>query len=91
MQCSARTKSGERCKNKAQANAGFCAVHSKLAEDGRSRFEYDVFLSYSSKDKKTVHALAERLREDGLRVWLDAWVIQPDSSLSPRERARVAL
>ncbi|NQT13008.1 MAG: TIR domain-containing protein, partial [Planctomycetes bacterium] len=41
------------------------------------QFEYDVFLSYSSKDKKTVHTLAERLRGDGLRVWLDAWVIQP--------------
>jgi GTPase SAR1 family protein len=42
-----------------------------------TRFEYDVFLSYSSEDKETVHALAERLKKDGLRVWLDAWVIQP--------------
>jgi hypothetical protein len=40
-------------------------------------FEYDVFLSYSSKDKKTVHALAERLKQDGLRVWLDAWQPYP--------------
>ena len=40
-------------------------------------FDYDVFLSYSTKDKKTVHGLAERLKQDGLRVWLDAWVIQP--------------
>ena len=40
-------------------------------------FEYDVFLSYSSKDKKTVHALAERLRRDGVRVWLDGWEIEP--------------
>lgn len=40
-------------------------------------FEYDVFLSYSSKDKETVHALAERLKKDGLRVWLDAWEIRP--------------
>ena len=39
-------------------------------------FEYDVFLSYSSKDKKTVHALATRLKKEGLRVWLDAWVIR---------------
>jgi GTPase SAR1 family protein len=44
-------------------------------------FEYDVFLSYSSKDKKTVHALAKRLKQDGLRVWLDAWVIQPGDSI----------
>ena len=40
-------------------------------------FEYDVFLSYSSKDKETVHVLAELLKEDGLRVWLDKWEIKP--------------
>lgn len=40
-------------------------------------FAYDVFLSYSSKDKETVHALAERLKKDGLHVWLDVWVIHP--------------
>jgi len=45
-------------------------------------FEYDVFLSYSSKDKKTVHALATRLKKDGLRVWLDAWVIKPGDPIS---------
>jgi hypothetical protein len=44
-------------------------------------FEYDVFLSYSSKDKKTVHDLAERLKKDGLRVWLDAWAIKPGDSI----------
>jgi hypothetical protein len=41
------------------------------------QFEYDVFLSYSSKDKPTVQELAERLKQDGLRVWLDNWVINP--------------
>jgi hypothetical protein len=40
-------------------------------------YPYDVFLSHSSKDKPTVRALAERLKADGLRVWLDEWVIQP--------------
>ena len=44
-------------------------------------FEYDVFLSYSSKDKKIVHALARRLKRDGLRVWLDAWSIRPGDSI----------
>ncbi|HRW10048.1 MAG TPA: toll/interleukin-1 receptor domain-containing protein, partial [Caldilineaceae bacterium] len=43
----------------------------------RTTFDYDVFLSHSSKDKPTVRALAERLRADGLRVWLDEWVIEP--------------
>ena len=40
-------------------------------------FEFDVFLSHNSADKPVVKELAERLRDDGLRVWLDDWVIQP--------------
>lgn len=44
-------------------------------------FEYDVFLSYSSKDAETVHPLADRLRDDGVRVWLDNWSIQPGDSI----------
>ena len=44
-------------------------------------FEYDVFLSYSTKDTEIVHALAERLRDDGVQVWLDAWIIQPGDSI----------
>jgi hypothetical protein len=39
-------------------------------------FDYDVFLSHSSKDKPAVRELAERLKGDGLRVWLDEWVVQ---------------
>lgn len=44
-------------------------------------FEFDVFLSYSSKDISTVHALAESLKRDGLRVWFDKWEIQPGDSI----------
>lgn len=39
-------------------------------------FDYDVFLSHSSKDKDIVRPLAERLRADGLRVWFDEWEMQ---------------
>jgi hypothetical protein len=31
-------------------------------------FQYDVFLSHSTKDKAVVRPLAERLRKDGLKV-----------------------
>lgn len=44
-------------------------------------FEFDVFLSHSSKDKPIVRALAERMRQDGLRVWLDEWEIQLGDSV----------
>jgi|HubBroStandDraft_6_1064221.scaffolds.fasta_scaffold169089_2 hypothetical protein len=47
-------------------------------------FCYDVFLSHSSKDKTVVRRLAERLRGDGIRVWLDEWEIRPGDSI-PRK------
>ena len=37
-------------------------------------FSFDVFLSYSAKDKAVVRPLAKRLRQDGLKVWFDEWV-----------------
>jgi hypothetical protein len=57
-------------------------------------FTHDVFLSYSSKDKRGVRALAERLRKDGLRVWFDDWVLKPGDSIPAKieeglERSRV--
>jgi small GTP-binding protein len=47
-------------------------------------FTYDVFLSHSSKDKPVVRGVAERLRKDGLRVWLDEWVLKPGDSIPAR-------
>jgi hypothetical protein len=44
------------------------------------RFSYDVFLSHNAKDKPRVRVwLAERLKQAGLRVWLDEWIIQPSN------------
>jgi len=40
-------------------------------------FEYDVFLSHSSLDKPAVRELADRLKNDGLRVWFDEWELEP--------------
>jgi hypothetical protein len=44
-------------------------------------FTYDVFLSHSSKDKAVVHQLAQKLKSDGLRVWLDAWEIRAGDNI----------
>ncbi|MEH2183161.1 TIR domain-containing protein [Nostoc sp.] len=46
-----------------------------------NQFAFDVFLSYSTKDKVIVHDLAKRLKNDAVRVWLDAWVIEPGDSI----------
>lgn len=44
-------------------------------------FTYDVFLSHNRQDKPRVRALAQRLKEAGLRVWLDEWVIRPGDDI----------
>ncbi len=44
-------------------------------------FEFDVFLSHSTKDKAIVRPIAERLRQDGLTVWFDEWVLKPGDSI----------
>jgi hypothetical protein len=49
-------------------------------------FKFDVFLSHSSKDKEVVRDIAERLREDGLRVWFDDWEISPFTMKSRRAK-----
>ncbi|HEY0100016.1 MAG TPA: TIR domain-containing protein [Pyrinomonadaceae bacterium] len=49
-------------------------------------FKYDVFLSYSSKDKAVVRPIAERLRADGMRVWFDEWEIKLWHSKAAREK-----
>ena len=59
-----------------------------------NEFAYDVFLSHSAKDKAVVRPLAERLRQDGLKVWFDEWVLKPGDSIPAKieeglERSRV--
>jgi hypothetical protein len=44
-------------------------------------FHFDVFLSHSSKDKAVARAVADRLRQDGLRLWFDEWEIRPGDSI----------
>src|SRR5262249_16546843 len=47
-------------------------------------FQFDVFLSYSSKDRAIVRDVARRLRGDGLRVWFDEWEIRPGDMIQKR-------
>jgi len=44
-------------------------------------FTYDAFLSHSSKDKAVVRAIAIRLKEAGLRLWFDEWVLKPGDNI----------
>ena len=44
---------------------------------------YDVFLSHNSDNKAAVAALAHRLREEGLRPFLDQWRLVPGALSLP--------
>ncbi len=44
-------------------------------------FEYDVFLSYSSKDREKVALIASRLQTDGVRVWFDQLILRPGAHI----------
>ena len=55
-----------------------------MAGPARTPYRYDVFLSHSSADNPVVRELAEGLREAGLRVWLDEWILQPGDLISAK-------
>jgi hypothetical protein len=44
-------------------------------------FTHDVFLSHSAKDKDVVRAVAERLRADRLRAWVDESETRPGGNI----------
>jgi tetratricopeptide (TPR) repeat protein len=61
-----------------------------------NQFTFDVFLSYSSKDRDVVRDIAERLKDGGLNVWFDEWKIKPGDNIPHKieeglERSRVLL
>lgn len=47
-------------------------------------FEYDVFLSHADEDGDWCEHLAQRLRDEGVRVWFDKWELQPGDHLIAR-------
>ena len=49
-----------------------------------SKFQYDVFLSHNSKDKREVEAIAQALKKKGIRPWLDKWDLAPGDILNDK-------
>ena len=50
-------------------------------------FQYDLFLSHGAKDKAVVSPLAERLRQNDLKVWFDEWMLKPGDSIPAKIEA----
>lgn len=53
--------------------------------------DYDVFLSYNSRDREQVTAIAERLKERGILPWLDVWEIPPGKRWQQELSKRIRL
>jgi small GTP-binding protein len=61
-----------------------------------AQFQFDVFVSHSSRDKPIARSIAERLRSDGLVVWFDEWDILVGDSIPAKvehglEHSRILL
>jgi hypothetical protein len=41
--------------------------------------QFDVFLCHNSEDKPAVMEIAQQLRQNGLKPWLDLWELRPGS------------
>ncbi len=39
--------------------------------------QFDVFLSYNSKDKAEVELFAKWLKQENIRIWFDKWELRP--------------
>jgi hypothetical protein len=51
---------------------------------------YDLFISYSSKDRAFVERLADALRRRGLKLWYDQWEMRPGDRLRDRINSGIA-
>ena len=52
------------------------------------RPQFNVFLSYNSSDRDAVSEVAKQLQQDGIRVWVDVFSLQPgDNWQAATERA----
>jgi hypothetical protein len=58
-----------------------CKLSFKAIEKSQVTTPYDVFISYNTRDRLSVMQIAKKLRQCGIEVWLDAWEIQPGTSL----------
>jgi hypothetical protein len=52
--------------------------------DQDQEYQYDLFLSHASEDNVWCEKLAERLRDQGVRVWFDGWEIKAGDHLEAR-------
>ena len=53
-----------------------CPIHAEPTH-------YDAFLSYNSQDRLAVHEVAERLKAEGLELFLEVWEVAPGREFQP--------
>jgi hypothetical protein len=53
---------------------------SSIIQQKREKGDFDIFLSYNSKDKSEVKKIGENLMESGILPWFDEWELKPGMS-----------
>jgi hypothetical protein len=53
--------------------------------------KYDLFISYSSRDREFVQTLASDLKARSLEVWFDHWEMRPGDRLRSRINEGIAV
>ena len=56
----------------------------KAALKQREEPHFDVFLSYNSKDKDLVVKIATKLKEKGIKPWIDVWYLKAGDSVQDK-------
>jgi len=51
-----------------------------IIQQKREKGDFDIFLSYNSKDRSKVKKIAEKLMEHGILPWFDEWELKPGMS-----------
>lgn len=61
------------------------------SDDSIDSEHFDVFLCYSARDRAEVKVIGERLKQRGIRPWLDEWEVPPGARWQPILEKQLAL
>ena len=57
------------------------AQRSASPDESGTRYDFDVYLCYDSKNRSAVEAIGEKLKANGISPWFDEWEIAPGMRL----------
>ena len=67
-----------------RVQAGLAADRKPQSKPVSDEKDYDIFVSYAHRDRQLVQDLAQRLHQQGVRLWYDRWEMAPGDVLRDR-------